>query len=136
MNMKRFGLSVLAAFVFVFVFEMLFHGFLLKGLYESTAQVWRTEQEMMGYMGWATGSQLFFAVMFSWLFINYIKVESTGDGIRFGLFMGLLLGGVQFGFYPYMPIPFILAGAWFLGAVIEGTALGAILAMMNKPKSA
>lgn len=91
---------------------------------------------MQGFMGWEMRPNCFFAVMFSWLFVSFIKIESTGDGIRFGLLMGLLLGGVQFGCYPYIPIPFTLAGAWSIGAVIEGTVPGPILASMNKPKSA
>ncbi len=39
--MKKIVLAALAAFVVVFGFEFLWHGFLMKGMYEATMSVWR-----------------------------------------------------------------------------------------------
>ena len=132
-NKKRFGLATFAAFVFIFIYEMMFHGVLLRGLYESTAPVWRTEQEMQNYMGWAVATQIFMAGMFTWLYLTYGKVKDMAGGCRFGAVMGLFLGGMQFGYYLYMPIPMTLAAAWLIGSVIEGIGLGALLTLMYKP---
>ena len=45
MKMKRFALAAIGAFVFVFLYEFLVHGYLMMGLYEQTASVWRPQEE-------------------------------------------------------------------------------------------
>ncbi len=132
MNIKRFLLSVLACFIFVFFFEWLFHGMILSGIYESTAQLWRTKEEMAGYMPWAIFSQMAFATIFAWIFTRNYEGKGLGEGVRYGLPMGLFIAVMQFGSYPYMPIPLTLASAWAAGAVVEGTSLGIILSLTYK----
>jgi hypothetical protein len=45
MNTKMFAQAALAAFVFVFAFEFVVHGVLLKGMYVETAHLWRSESD-------------------------------------------------------------------------------------------
>ncbi|MEE2986784.1 MAG: hypothetical protein VX667_03230 [Nitrospinota bacterium] len=132
MNIPRFALSIFSCFFFVFFFEWVFHGILLKDLYTSTAQLWRTEKEMSQYMPWAITTQLWFVLAFAWIFMRNYEGKAIPEGLRFGLYMGLFMASMQFGFYPYMPIPFSLAGAWVIGFVAEGLGLGVILALTYK----
>ena len=49
MDIKRFIIAGISAFIFVFLYEYLVHGFLMMGHYEQTAAVWRPEEES----GWS-----------------------------------------------------------------------------------
>ncbi len=46
MNTKRFLLAVVAVFVFVNFFEMLYHQYLVGELYGQTAELWRPTETM------------------------------------------------------------------------------------------
>jgi hypothetical protein len=61
MNTKRLLISIISCFVFVFVYEFVFHGILLKSMYQATIEAWRPESEMMQYMPFAAFSQFWFA---------------------------------------------------------------------------
>ena len=78
MNLKRYALSSAFVFLFVFVFEFLFHGGLLKGIYQETAHLWRPEGEHK--MLFILMSQLGFAVMVSFIFT--LHYEGKGIGVR------------------------------------------------------
>ncbi len=101
MNIPRFALSIFSCFFFAFFFEWVFHGILLKELYTSTAQLWRTEKEMSQYMPWVITTQLWFVLAFAWIFMRNCEGKAIPEGLRFGLYMDLSMASMQFGFYPY-----------------------------------
>ena len=51
MNMKCFALAATGAFIFVFLYEFFVHGFLMMGLYEQTASVWRPQSGALSTAG-------------------------------------------------------------------------------------
>ncbi|MFT5396677.1 MAG: hypothetical protein ACI85N_001882 [Gammaproteobacteria bacterium] len=61
MNTKKFILALTCAFVFVFAFEFLWHGFLMEDMYEATITVWRPEDP--AYMIYIFASQFLFATV-------------------------------------------------------------------------
>ena len=63
--------------------------------------------------------------------LNY-EDKGLGEGLRFGIPMGILLGLLQAGMYPYLPISVELAFAWFLGGLIQGIGIGLVLAYTYK----
>jgi hypothetical protein len=128
MNIKRLSISIFSSFAFVFIYEFLFHGILLKSMYQATLKAWRPESEMMQYMPFATLSQFWFAAIFSLIFVKFCSDKSLQKSVKFGFFMGLFAGAIQFGYYPYMPITLSLAFAWVAGSLVEGICLGWILA--------
>jgi hypothetical protein len=132
MNTKRLLISIFSCFAFVFVYEFVFHGILLKSMYQATIEAWRPESEMMQYMPFAAFSQFWFATTFCLIFVKFCSNKSLQTGIQFGLFMGLFAGAIQFGYYPYMPITLSLALAWAVGSLVEGACLGFILAKAYK----
>ena len=132
MNCKRFALSTIAGFIFAFAFEFLFHGKLLKPIYESTAHLWRTETEMQGYCGIAMGGLFLLVTALGYIFTRHYEGKGIGEGIRFGLMFGILLGVAQFSMYAYMPIPMTLALAWFGGALVEMVGVGIIFSLIYK----
>lgn len=132
MNCKRYALSVVAGFIFVFIFEYMLHGNLLMGLYEQTSNLWRSPEEMEKYMPLMTLIQFLSVVVISFIFTRNYENKGIAEGARFGLLIGLLIGVGMIGSYAYMPIPMALALGWFIGTVIELTLLGVILSLTYK----
>ena len=132
MNYVRLTLAVTAAFFFVFVFEFIYHGILLKPLYEATMNLWRPQDQMMTLMPVALIVQFVFAFIAVVMFAAFAKESGVKQGVRFGALLGLMLGTLQLGIFPYLPIPAELALGWFAGAFIETLGVGVIAGLIYK----
>lgn len=130
MNKQRYVISVLATFVFVFLYEFLVHGYLLRDLYEQTALLWRPEEEYKMLV--MSMSQLGFSAVLAYIFILHYEGKGIGEGIRFGLYIGMLLGVIELGKYSYMPIPMVLMLSWVLAALLIGLGSGVVLSLVYK----
>ena len=118
--MKGMALGGLAAFVFVFVFEFLVHGFLLKGTYEATMSVWRPQEE--SNMAVALLSQFLFAMAGAFFYPIVGDDKGCKKAIPFGFGLGLVLAMPQIATYSYLPIPISISLFWALAAFVK--ALG------------
>ena len=130
MNTKRYVISLLVVFVFVFLYEFLVHWFLLKEIYTQTAQLWRPEEEMNMFFMFM--SQLSFSAVIAYIFTLHYEGKGIGEGIRFGLCMGLLLGSIDIATYSYMPIPMVLTLSWVLASLLKGLGSGVVLSLVYK----
>lgn len=131
-NMPRFLLSVLGGFAVVFVFEYLYHSIYLKDMYEATASLWRSPEEMAGFSDVVLSCQLAFTVVLAFLYAQKHEGKGPIEGIRFGIFTGLIVGIPFYGMYAYMPIPNDLAVAWLGGTVVELTLVGIVFSLLYK----
>jgi len=135
MNTKRWLLASLAAFVVVFVLDGLVHGWLLRGLYEQTASVWRP-QHVAGQLMWLmTLGQALFALAFAWFYTkgHESKKPGLGQGLRFGWCAGLLLVGAHnFVWYVVLPVPFVLNVGWLASALADCLAAGAAVGLIYR----
>ena len=75
MNTKRFLLAVVAVFVFVNFFEMLYHQYLVGELYGQTAELWRPTETMEDYMLWMWIGYALLSVMFCYIFLKGYKTK-------------------------------------------------------------
>lgn len=130
MNKKRYVISVLVTFVFVFLYDFLVHGYLLTDLYNQTAQLWRPEEEYK--MPFMFMSELGFSAVLAYIFTLNYEGKGIGEGIRFGLCMGMFLGAIEIGKYSYMPIPMVLMLSWVLAALLIGLGSGVVLSLVYK----
>jgi len=130
MNKKRYVISSFVLFVFVFLYEFLVHGFLLSDIYMQTAQLWRSEEDYK--MIFTLISQLGFSAVLAYIFTLNYEGRGIGEGIRFGLCIGMLLGAIEIGKYGYMPIPMVLMLSWVLAALLIGLGSGVILSLVYK----
>ena len=121
MNMKRFPLAAIGAFVFVFVYEFLVHGFLMKSLYEETASVWRPQEE--SNMVAMFLSQLLFGAALAFFYPIVGPDTDCKKGIPFGIGLGLVMAMPEIASYCYLPIPLTISLLWAL--ITFGKALGA-----------
>ncbi len=148
---KRCLIPAIAAFIFIFLFDWIFHGMLLMPLYEATSSVWRPQAEAQQLMPWMFFHQLALAVLFTCLFKKTCSVKvtactSTPDasqnenkkccpykrGICFGATIGLIVGVIHSMSYVWLPIPMTLALAWLAGSVTQGIGIGLILSLLHQ----
>jgi len=132
LNVKKFAIASLAAFAVVFVFEWLLHGVLLKSTYEATAHLWRKHDEMVC---WAMiAGQLMMPFVAAFIFTKGYEGKGIGEGLRFGLLLGLLFVPGSLMMYAVMPIPVTLLAAWAVGGIVEMVLVGCTIAALYKAK--
>ncbi len=134
MNKKRFVISVLAVFAFVFLFEWFFHGYLLKETYIKTASLWRTETEMHHLFPAMLLGQFLISLLFCYIFTKGYEGRGTAEGLRYGVLIGLLMSAPLFITYAVQPIPLSIIAAWILGTLIEASLAGMLLGGIYRPK--
>jgi hypothetical protein len=115
--MKKMVLAGFTAFIFIFIFDFLVHGFLLKGAYAATQSVWRPQDEsnMMVMML----SQFLFAMAIAFLYPIIGPDKDCKKTIPFGLGLGLVMATPQISTYCYLPIPFSLSLAWVVATFVQ-----------------
>ena len=133
MNVKRFALATIGAFLFVFLFEFLWHGFLMRGMYEATSSVWRPEDE--SNMAFIFAAQFLFSAVLAYIYTVIGKHISCKRGVAFGFFAGLLLAMPELGTYCYLPIPLTITLMWMLASLIKGLGAGVVIATIYKEKT-
>jgi hypothetical protein len=132
MNIKRYALAVVAVFTFIFLFEWVWHGILLKDMYQKTMSVWRPEADMKQFFPFMMLTQAAVALILTFVFTRHYEGKGLGEGLRFGTYMGLLLGIMSAGWYAYLPVPAILAILWGVGGLIMGLGIGAVASLVYK----
>ncbi len=130
MNVKRFIISVFAVFIATFFIDFVFHGFLFQSLYNETSHLWRGEEEYM--MTPMLISQIGFSLVLSFIYIKNYENRGLEEGLRFGLYIGLLLSVIEIGKYSYLPVPFELIEAWILVDMIKCLTCGVFLSLLYK----
>lgn len=130
MNSKRYFLASFAVFVFIFIFEWVFHGMALKGLYEATASLWRPKEECVTWAMFV--AQVMFAFVFTFIFTKGYEGKGIGEGTRYGILIGLLMIPTNLIWYAVAPLPFELVVYWSIGGIIELVLCGAIAATVYK----
>lgn len=126
LNGPRLFMAAITGFIFIFGYEFLVHHILLMDQYEATKDVWRSEEEMQSLFKWALASQFGIALATAMLYGVFVTCKSLGKSLKFGIFLGLVMGIGMFGSYPYYPIPMSLAIAWLVAGIVKGTGLGVV----------
>lgn len=127
MNVKRYLLAALALFVFMFFYEWLLHGLILKGMYHMTPKVWRHVEEMSGNMSKMIGFQIILSAWLTFIFTQVYKAGGASNGLRFGAYFGVFAGLLSASWYLWLPISAALAWSWFFGNIVQGLAGGWII---------
>lgn len=150
--MKTCLISVVAVFAFLFGYDWLVHGQLLKADYEATASLWRSQEEMQKMFVWCIAYHAALAIVLTCWFKKVrachaaCKTECSTEaattccpiksgGLCFGMKVGLLLGITHASSYIWLPIPAALAIKWFIASLVQGMGAGVVLGMLCKGKS-
>ncbi len=115
--MKGMVFGGVAAFVFVFLFEFLVHGFLMMGMYEATMTVWRPQGE--SNMTVMLLSQFLFAMAVAFFYPIVGPDKDCKKAIPFGFGLGLVMAMPQIASYSYLPIPISISLAWAAASFVK-----------------
>lgn len=127
MNVKRYIAASVALFVFIFLYELFVHGYLLMGFYQQTVHVWRSFEQMATEMPLAMGYQLALSTWTAFVFAQLFPSGGVENGIRFGLYFGVFAGILTASWYLWLPVPLALSWSWLASGVVEGLGGGLIL---------
>ena len=129
---KKILLGGIAVFVAWEILEFVFHGLILGSTYATLPNVFRAQADMkMGLMAVVVLiAALAFAAAYGW----FVSPKSLATGVKYGLLVGFG-GGVSMGYgsYAAMPVPYVMALAWFLGTWVEFTVAGLLAGLIIKP---
>ncbi|MDH3251254.1 MAG: hypothetical protein OEM41_00605 [Ignavibacteria bacterium] len=126
---KKIWIGFVVVFVVISILEFIVNSVLLKGAYESTANLWRPVAEMKIWLFYVVYAfQAFFLTL---IFSKGYEGKGVAEGARFGLYVGLLFAiPMAYGSYAAMPITYSLALQWFLYGLAEFVIVGIVLALV------
>jgi len=133
---KRFLISWLAVFISLMAYGFIVYNFLLGDYFasnKSTDMMRPVEEQLPEWM--AIGSALI-AYAFVRIFDHDYKGTGIGEGIRYGLLMGVFWGSVEFIFYATMPVPLNLVFVSFVVDVGMFVTSGIVLSTVYRKVSA
>ena len=133
-SLKGFLLPTIVVFGVIFIFELLFHGNLMRPHYLATASLWRGPEEIESLFHISLIRTIIASSIIVILYNCICKVNDASccvSGTKFGLLIGLLLGIWDFGAYSYLPIPMEIALSWLLGNIVMGMLIGISLKWLN-----
>jgi hypothetical protein len=127
--LKRFIVTVIAGFIFAYAYDWFVNANFMMDLYDQTPQLWRSEANMQETLWVIWLYELLLVWVSAFLFTRNYENKGMGEGVRFGVILGLLLGIEMAASYAWLPISGELAIAWFVTSLIKGIGLGVIYAL-------
>ena len=131
--MKRFIIAFIAAYIFLFVWGWLLNGVLLKDVYAETANLWRSQSEMMSLFHWIIIGQALIVFSFVMIYASGFAGGGVIAGIRLGVLLEIAAIGMRMGFYAVQPFPGKLVIYGSVGGLIEMIIVGVIVGAIYKP---
>ena len=106
MHTKKFWITFVVVFVVMEVLNFLIHGVLLASTYqaEPLKSIFRPQEQMEGMM-WLM--DIVWAYYFCFFFAKGYKNKGIGEGLRYGLYVGLFWNMVfAYSSYAIYPLPY------------------------------
>ena len=129
MNYKRGFLAFIVAFVFIFFFGFLWHGLLMKPMYNATSSLWRNEPVFpILILGHAV-----VAFAFTALYVSKVGINRASVGAGYGIILGILACGINIIRFAVEPLTANILLMWFVGDLICFAIMGALVGMIYKP---
>lgn len=131
-NTKRLWPTALAVFGWVFISDMVIHGWWLSPDYKATAHLWRSETEMGQFMGWMFAGQAMTAFMLSFIFTKGYEGKGWKEGARYGFLMGLFVASQQCITYAVSPLPSNIFWSWIWTGLAQSVIAGIVASWIYK----
>jgi hypothetical protein len=133
-NCKRLLISIVVAFVAIWVTDFVIHQVLLASTYGATKHLWRPEDEMMRRLPWMFVGQAIAAVGFTTIYAAFVaEKRSMANVLLFGVCVALFVGGSNVIMYAVQPFPGSLVVKWFVAALIQMPLVAIIISFVYKP---
>ena len=133
MNHKRGFLAFIVAFVFMFLFGFLWHGMLMKPMYQATALLWRPEADFNNHFPILILGHAVVAFAFTGLYVSKVGVNCAGVGFGYGIVIGIFACGVNIIRFAVEPLTTNILLMWFAGDLICFAIMGALVGAIYKP---
>ncbi len=134
MNTKRFLLAFVAVYVVYQLFGYVIHEFWLDPIYKEIASVFRPKEQMDALMWVFFVTSAVLVLVFCFVYTRGCENRGIGEGVRYGLYMGLFFMVVQaYDSYVIYPLPFHLVTKWFISGMVTFVVMGVVVALIYKP---
>ena len=131
---KRLLIHSGVVFLVFAIYGFVVHGIMLEDIYAQAPGLWRPQAETEALIHWILIANAIMAVAFSMIFAKGYENRGLGEGLRFGLLIGIFLGSVNLIFYAVQPSTLNLTIITFLADVGMTVASGLALAAGYKPE--
>lgn len=136
MNIKSLLITILVAFVIVWLTDFLIHGVWLNATYVETKELWRPEAEMLAKMPFMLLGQFLVATSFTLIFAACVaEKRCLSCSLKFSTCIGVMTGGAQIIMYAVQPYPGLLVVKWCVAYLAQALVLGAIVHFVYKHPS-
>jgi hypothetical protein len=134
MNVKRYVLASLAAFVFIYLAEFVFHGLIMSSSYDQYLEFLRPASDQSAYMPIMAVGFLVLAFGFCFIFVQGYEGRGIWEGLRFGFYVGVAFGVsgylINFAVFPW-PTSWLII--WSIGGMVIMMLAGVVIALIYRP---
>lgn len=127
LNVGRFLLATVAVFITSFVYSLIVHGHLLVDTYKDT---------MVSVTGGSIAldfgllMKLLTLMVITFIFTRNYESKGLGEGVRFGVMIGLLTGLVLVSSYLGLGTIKTVGLVWIIDSIMHGIVLGVTLSLV------
>lgn len=134
-NLVKVLILMIAGFIFITGYNYVVHGQILKATYDLTPQMWRTATESQEHFPYMLALFAVIAFATADIYGRFAKRNGLGEGLRYGILLGLIIGSLQALPYSWLPITWELAQAWFLAGFGEGLGIGLVYGILWRARA-
>jgi hypothetical protein len=134
MYIGRLILTIFATAVVFFLFDMVFHGWILGKSYAATADSWRSIEDMESRRPFQMICYVIIAIGFCTIWAFGFPGKGVKCGVIYGLFLGLFATGGMMMNFVFLPIPDQFKLPWAFGGIAASILGGIVTALIYKPK--
>lgn len=134
MNWKQFVIAVIVGFVALSAMDFVINVVILADAYAPLeGTVFRNKADMDSKMWAFFLGEFIFVLMFIWVYSHGLKGKGIMEGLRYGLYVGLMLWVLSsLAMWAMFPVSAWLAWMWAIFGVIEMVILGLIVGAIYK----
>ncbi len=137
MKNKTFWIGFVVVYLVMQVLGYVIHEVMMGDTYEKLAAIFRPEAEMQSMMWIMMASSALMMLMFCYIFTRGHEGKGIAEGVRYGVFIGLLMAGpIAIDPHVIFPVPGNVAMIWLISSIASLTIAGAIFAAIYKPEPA
>ena len=134
MNKKSLLITLVVAFVTIWITDFLIHGVCLSSTYAETKELWRPEAEMIKKMPFMLLGQFLVAAAFTMIFAGGVaEKRCISYSLKFSACMGVMVAAGQIIMYAVQPLPGSLIVKWCIAYIAQTLVLGLIVHKVYRP---
>lgn len=125
---KKFWMAFIAVFVTAVILDMIVYNLILGSAFTSLT-VWRPDMKSLQWI--YPVITLVGSFFFTFIFSKGYEGKGIGEGIRYGLYIGIWLSmGMAYGTYAMVAVPYGLTLEWFLLGVVSYVIMGIVASLV------